>query len=155
MFLVPRKSNSLWDQFKEMEQLQREMNRLFDFSLARLPGEDSTLSGGQWAPAIDVHDSKDNILVQADLPGLKKEEIEVTVENDTLVIKGEKKQEAEVKEKNHYRAERFYGSFFRSIVLPSAVDASKIDASYRDGVLKLVLPKKEEAKPKQIKIDVK
>jgi len=86
---------------------------------------------------------------------MKKDEIEVSVHGDTLIIKGEKKQEKEVKEKDYVRTERFYGSFNRAIRLPAAVDAPKVNASYKNGVLELVLPKKEESKPKQLKIDIK
>lgn len=156
MALIPyRKNDWLSDPFRELEMLQREMNRLFDFSLTRSPMEESTLLGGQWAPAIDVYDSKDNIMVKADLPGLTKDEIEVSVHNNNLIIKGEKKKDQEVKEENYYRTERFYGSFYRTIPLSSDVDADKVVAKYEDGVLSLTLPKKEEAKPKQITIDIK
>ncbi len=117
--------------------------------------ENGTIFSGQWMPAIDVYDSKDNFVVKADLPGLNKEEIEVSIEDDTLILKGEKKQESETKEQNFYRSERLYGSFFRAIALPATVDPSKVVAEYKDGVLKLTLPKKEDARPKQIKVDVK
>ena len=129
MALIPyRKNDWLSDPFRELEMLQREMNRLFDFSLTRNPSEEATLLGGQWAPAIDVYDSKDNIMVKADLPGLTKDEIEVSVHNNNLIIKGEKKKDQEVKEENYYRTERFYGSFYRTIPLSSDVDADKVVA---------------------------
>jgi len=145
----------LWDPFQELEQAQKEILRLFDPALSRFGGEDTTLLGGQWAPAIDIHEEKDRIVVTADLPGLKKEDIEVSVQENNLLIKGEKKQEAADTKQGFLRRERFFGSFFRSIALPGTVDANSIQASYKDGVLSLSLPKKEEAKPKQIKIDVK
>jgi len=156
MALIPYKRNDwLADPFRELEGLQREMNRLFDFSLMRSPMGDATLLGGQWAPAIDVYDSKDNILVKAELPGLTKDEIEVSVHDNNLIIKGEKKKDTEVKEEDYYKTERFYGSFYRTVLLPTAVEADKVVAKYEDGVLSLILPKKEEAKPKQITIDIK
>lgn len=156
MALVPyRKNDWLSNSFSEIESLQREMNRLFDFSLTRNPWGESTLLGSQWSPAVDIYDSKDNLLVKADLPGLSKEEIDVSVDHDTLIIKGEKKKESEVKEENYFKTERFYGSFYRTIRLPSDVNSEKVEAKYQDGVLTLVLPKKEEAKPKQITIDIK
>jgi len=156
MALIPyRRNDWLADPFSELENLQKEMNRLFDFSFARRPRGDSTLLGGQWSPAIDVYDSKDNILVKADLPGLTKDEIEVSIQDDNLIIKGEKKKDTEVKEENYYRTERFYGSFYRTVELPAQVEADKVDAKYEDGVLSLTLPKKEDAKPKKITIDVK
>lgn len=157
MALVPfRNRDNFWlEPFGEIEKIQREMNRLFDFSLARFPMGENTLLGSQWAPAVDVHESKDNILVKADMPGLKKDEIEIHVQDNNLILKGEKKEEKEVKEDNYYRAERFSGSFCRMIPLPSQIDGEKVDARYQDGVLTLTLAKKEESKPKQIKIDVK
>jgi HSP20 family protein len=156
MALVPyRKSDWMVDPFRELENLQDQMNRLFDFSLSGNSLGRSTLLGGQWAPAIDIYDSKENILVKAELPGLKKDEIEVSIENDQLVIKGEKKKDNQVKEDDYVKTERFYGSFYRTIQLPSSVHTDKVNAAYKDGVLSLTLPKKEEAKPKQIKIDVK
>jgi len=157
MALVPFRGKDNWwmDPFSDLEKIQREMNRLFDFSLARFPMGENTLLGSQWAPAVDVHESKDNILIKADLPGLKKDEIGITIQDNHVILKGEKKQEQEVKEDNHYRSERFSGSFCRMIPLPTDVDADKVDAKYQDGVLTLTLAKKEESKPKQIKIDVK
>jgi len=156
MALVPYKRDNWWvDPFSELENLQKQMNQLFDFSLSRNPFNDTTLLGGQWAPAIDVYDSKDNLLIKADLPGLSKDEIEVSIQDNNLLLKGEKKKDKEINEENYFKTERFYGSFFRTIPLPSAVDSANVDAKYEDGVLTLTLPKKEESKPKQITIDVK
>lgn len=153
MKLIPRKQNNVWDPFSELETLQNEMNRLFNFSMARHPGEANVMSGN-WAPAVDIHDCKEEILVKADIPGMNKDEMEITVENDVLMIKGEKKREVEVKEDSCVRSERFYGSFYRSIILPSGVDQTRVAANYKDGVLSIRLPKREEAKPKQIKVDI-
>lgn len=156
MTLIPYSGNNKWlDPFLELENLQRQMNQLFDFSIARNPWGDTALLGGQWTPAVDVYDSKDNLLVKAELPGLTKDEIEVSIHDGNLVLKGEKRKDTEIKEENYFKTERFYGSFFRTIPLPAAVDANKVDAKYQDGVLTLKLAKKEEAKPKQITIDVK
>lgn len=155
MNLVPRKRETNLVPFKGFFDLQREMNDLFDnFSLGRWLDRDDSLFEGAWTPAIDVHDSKDNIVVRADLPGMKKEDIEVSIQDGTLIIRGEKKEETERKEKGAVRTERFYGSFHRAVSLPTAVDDTKVKANYKNGVLELTLPKKEEAKPKQIKIDV-
>lgn len=156
MSLIPYRKQSNWlDPFSEMENLQKQMNQLFDFSLSRNLFGDNTLLGGQWSPAIDVYDSKDNVLVKVDLPGLTKDEIEVSIQDNNLILKGEKRKDTEVKEENYYKTERFYGSFYRTVPLPSAVDQAKVESSYKDGVLTLELPKKEEAKPKQIPIDFK
>ena len=153
MKLVPWKARERGlDLFEDLEDFQREMNRLFDFGLRRpLKVNGSSL----WAPAVDIVDEKDQIKVKADLPGLKKENIEVNVENDVLTIKGEKKEEKETKEKDYIRSERYYGSFHRAFTLPASVDASKVNASYKEGVLEIALPKKEGAKPKQAKVDIK
>lgn len=156
MALIPwRPREDWWDPFTDLEKIQLEMNKLFNTSLARDGGRDAGLLDGAWSPAVDIYDSKENILVKADIPGLSKEDIEVTVHGDTLLIKGEKKQEKEVKEKNYVRTERFYGNFQRAIRLPAEVETNKVDATYKNGVLELVLPKSEKAKPKQIKLDIK
>jgi len=141
--------------FTDLEAIQREMNRLFDFSLSRPGYDDTSLLGGQWAPLVDIYDSKDNLVVKADLPGLRKDDIQVAIQEKILTISGEKKQELNVSENEYLRTERFYGSFHRAITLPIEVDRTKVQANFKDGVLELVLPKKEEAKPQQIKIDVK
>lgn len=156
MALIPWRPKELWwDPFRDLEAIQNEMNRLFDSSLIRWGGRETGLFEGVWSPAIDIYDSKDNIMVKADIPGMKKDEIDVSVHNDTLILKGEKKEEKETKEKGSIRTERFYGSFNRAIRLPAQVDAANVSAAYKNGVLELVLPKKEEAKPKQLQIEVK
>ncbi len=155
MALLPRRADYWWvDPLSELENIQKEINRMFDFSLSRSPWGDTTLLGGQWAPAVDIYDSQDNILVKAELPGLSRDEIEVSVQDNNLVIKGEKKKEQEIKEENYLKTERFFGSFFRTVPLPAEVDSGKVEARYQDGILSLTLPKKAEAKPKQIKINV-
>ncbi len=155
MALAPYRKDNWWvDPFSELENIQKQMNQLFNFSLSRTPWGEATLLGGQWAPPVDVYDSKDNFLVKAELPGLTKEEIEVSIQDNNLILKGEKKKDVEIDEENYFKTERFYGSFFRTIPLPSEVEVNKVDARYQDGVLTLTLPKKEESKPKQISIDV-
>jgi HSP20 family protein len=108
-----------------------------------------------WMPAVDVFEKDDKFVVKAELPGMKEEDIDVSVVGDTLTVKGEKKTESEVKEENYYRCERSYGSFYRSIPLPSTVDASKIKADFEDGVLEVTLPKTAEVKPKKIAVSAK
>ena len=154
MNIVPWKSREGGvDLFQDMEEMQQQMNRLFDLGLQR---PFKVGNGGKfWAPAVDVIEEKDVIKVKADLPGLKKEEIEVAVDNDTLTIKGEKKQEKEIKEKGYIRSERYYGSFHRSFTLPAGVDPQKVNANYRDGVLEITLPKREEAKKNEVKVEIK
>lgn len=156
MALIPWRPRDLWwNPQNDLDNIQRQMGNLFNFSLLRYPEQDTGLLEGMWNPAMDVYDSKDNIIVKVDVPGMKKEDIDVSVHGKTLVIKGEKKQEREVKEKDYIRTERFYGSFNRAATLPAAVDANKVQAAYKNGVLELVLPKKEEAKPKQLKVNIK
>lgn len=152
MALVPWRRE--WNPFAEFEKLQDEINKVFeDFPLASYKDADSP--NFFWAPAIDVYNTPDSYIIKADLPGMKRENIDVAVEGDILVLKGEKKEEKEEKGKDFLKRERMIGSFSRTLKLPGEVDAEKIAASYKDGVLEINLPKKEEAKPKQIKVDVK
>ena len=106
-------------------------------------------------PAVDVFEKEDKFVVKAELPGMKEEDVDVSVIGDTLSIKGEKKTETEIKDENYYRCERSYGSFYRSIPIPSNVDANKIEASFEDGVLEVALPKSAEVKPKRIAVSAK
>jgi len=108
-----------------------------------------------WTPAVDVFEDKENVRVRAELPGLKKNDIELSVQGDTLIIKGERKQENEGKKENYHRKERVYGQFHRVIGLPVSVKANEVKATYKDGILGVMLPKKEEAKARQIQVEVK
>jgi len=126
-----------------------EFNRFLEGAMRtwREPGE-----LGAWAPRIDVYEKGDNIIIDAEIPGLKKEDIEVTVENQMLTLRGEKKETKEVKRDGFYQSERFYGKFQRAVALPAAVDESKIEATYKDGILTVTMPKSEEARAKHIAI---
>ncbi len=117
--------------------------------------DDSTLFRNVWAPLADLIERENEYIVKIELPGVKKDEVKITLEDNVLTVSGEKKLESEIKEKNHYRAERRYGSFKRSFSLPMTVQAKNIDASYEDGILLILLPKAEEAKPRSIEIKVK
>ncbi|MBF0532200.1 MAG: Hsp20/alpha crystallin family protein [Candidatus Omnitrophica bacterium] len=154
-FPMKRQREGAMSPFTELDHLQREMNRLFDVSFPRFLDGDTTLLGSQWAPAMDVYDSKDDIVVKADLPGLTKDEIEINIQENMLTIKGEKKKATDVREDDYVRTERYYGTFHRTIMLPSEIKAEAAKANFKNGVLELTLPKKEEAKPKQITVDVK
>jgi|SRR5581483_3120394 len=111
--------------------------------------------GTAWMPPVDIYTTGENeIVLKAEIPGMKKEDIDITVENFTLTIRGEKKTEQEVKDDQFHRVERSYGAFTRSFALPQTVDANKVEADYRDGVLTIKLPRREDAKPKQIKVNV-
>lgn len=156
MALIPWRPKDLWwNPQNDLDIIQRQMGNLLGFPSLRYPEEDAGLLEGMWNPAMDVYDSKDNIIVKVDMPGMKKEDIDVSVHGKTLVIKGEKKQVRDVKEEGYIRTERFYGSFNRAVTLPAAVDSGKVQAVYKNGVLELVLPKREEAKPKQLNVNVK
>lgn len=146
----PRGTLRTWNPFRDIEELQTEMNRLFDWSIGR-PGTDNLLESA-WAPAVDVVQENDRYQVRVDLPGMKREEIEITLNGDTLTIQGERRRESETKEDNYYRFERAHGKFSRSLTLPSTVDSGKIEANYKDGVLSVTIPKSPESLPKQIKI---
>ncbi len=143
-----------WDPFKDLLTLQEEFNRFFEDQLAkRIGGEE--LASTSWVPPVDIYEDENNIVVKADLPGMDQKDIEVKVENNTLIIKGEKKFEDEEKKENYHRIERFYGAFQRAFTLPDTVDVEKIKANYKNGVLEITVPKKPEKKPKQIKVEVK
>jgi HSP20 family protein len=132
---------------------QRDLDRLLRgaFSPAFGEGEVSTRT---WAPPVDIYENGDNLVLKAELPGLSPEDVEIRVQDNTLYLKGERKFEKEVEEQSYHRVERSYGTFTRTFSLPNSIDADKVAANYKDGVLTLTMPKKEEAKPKTIKINV-
>ena len=151
----PTRGLTPWSPFSEIDEMERRMSEIFERPFLpsiwrRLPVEQMV-----WAPAIDVFEKGDKFIVKAEVPGIKEDDIHVSVEGDMLNIKGEKKTESEVKEEDYYRSERSYGSFFRSIALPSTVDAGKIEADYDNGVLEITIPKKPEVKPKKVAIKKK
>jgi HSP20 family protein len=139
-----------WRPFRELEEMEQRLEEIFGRPWRRLPTEERG-----WAPPIDVFEKEDKFVVKAELPGMKREEIDVSVVGDTLTIKGERKSESEVKEEDYYCSERVYGSFLRSITVPTAVDVEKIEASYENGVLEVSLPKAPEVKPKKVEVSVK
>ena len=140
------------DPFRELAAMQDRMSRLFGDVYLR---DEDTGFRGTWTPAVDIFETDGHDLVlKAELPGMTREDIEVTVENSTLVLKGMKKFEAEVKEENYRRIERSYGTFHRSFSLPNTVDASKVSADFKNGVLTVKLPFREEAKPRTINVEV-
>ncbi|MBI2081046.1 MAG: Hsp20/alpha crystallin family protein [candidate division NC10 bacterium] len=144
-----------WDPFRDLMSIQERMNRLFDQTLARTRGEDEGIAASAWMPAVDIYETPDRVVMKAELPGLTREDVEINVRDNTLSLRGERKFEKEVKEENYLRIERAYGSFQRSFSLPATIQQEKIKAIFKDGVLEVTLPKAEEARPKQIKIDVK
>jgi HSP20 family protein len=135
---------------KELNRIRDEIGRIFDDPFSLLAPSTSFFEG--WAPTIDVYEDKDSVIVKAALPGMKKEDIEISLEGSTLTISGERKQEEEKNEGETYRSERYFGRFQRSLTLPTAVDPDKIQASYKDGVLTVSCAKSEDSKPKQIQV---
>jgi HSP20 family protein len=131
------------------------MNQIFEDALSRSRGRDEGLRTGMWTPAVDIYENNDSVVVKAELPGVEKDQISVEVKDGILTMRGERKFEKEVKEESYHRIERSYGSFQRSFSLPVSVNQEKVTARFQDGVLEVKLPKKEQAKPKQIQVDVK
>ncbi len=153
MALIVRRNRDEWDLFRDVSEVQREMNRLFSFFPALVSrGNGETGFEGAWTMPLDVYETKDSVVVKAELPGLKPEEIDVSVLGNTLTIKAERKHEAEVTDEQFHRRELAYGLFQRQLELPQAVNAEALQAVYKNGILELTLPRKEEAKPKQVKV---
>jgi HSP20 family protein len=144
-----------WDPFRDLASIQDRMNRLFDQTLGRTRGEEEGIAASAWMPSVDIYETPDRVVLKAELPGLTRDDIDINVRNNTLTLRGERKFEKEVKEESYLRIERAYGSFHRSFTLPTTIQQDKIKAVFKDGVLEVSLPKAEEARPKQIKIDVK
>ena len=146
-----------WEPFRDMVSIQDRMNRLFDEAFRSAPrtgAEDDWALGGSWAPVVDIYEQGGDIVLKAELPGVDPKDTDIRVENNTLTLRGERKLDNEIKRESYHRVERAYGTFSRSFTLPSVVDTEKIKAEYRDGVLRVILPKREEAKPKQITVTV-
>ena len=141
------------DSFRDFGDMQAEVNRLFDNFLGR-PAQQHAGMERVWAPAVDMYETKDALVVVAELPGLVEKDIHLSIVGDVLSVRGERSWNQEVKQENYYRGERWYGKFERSLPLPMPVQADKVSAKYRDGVLTITLPKVEEIRPKEIKIDV-
>jgi len=140
------------DPFRELAAMQDRMSRMFGNVYLR---DEDTSVHGNWVPPVDIFENDNHdLVVRAELPGLSREDIEVTVENNTLILKGTKKFEQEVKEENYRRIERSYGTFHRSFTLPTTVDTSKVGADFKNGVLTVKLPFREEARPRTINVDV-
>ncbi len=141
------------DPFKEFAHMQDRLNRAFSEAYGR--SDEGLLSSGSWLPPVDIYQNGEQELVlKAELPDMSREDIDVTVANGTLTIKGEKKLSSEVKEEQFHRVERRYGIFSRSFSLLQTIDASRVNAEYKNGVLTIKLPMREESKPRQIKVDV-
>ena len=141
-----------WDPFRDINTLQDRMNRLFEDANHRWRADEPS-STTSWSPAVDIYENDTEIVVKAEVPGLDQKDIELNLENNVLTLKGNREFEKEAKDENYHRIERAYGGFSRSFSIPAVVDDSKIRADYKEGVLTILLPKTQKAKPKQIKIE--
>lgn len=144
-----------WEGFRDLLSLQDRMNHLFDESARGVNrGREEEWATGAWAPAVDIYEQGGDLVLKAELPGVDPKDVDVRIENNVLTLKGERKVDNEVKRDSYHRVERAYGSFTRAFTLPTSVDTTKVKADFRDGVLRVVLPKREESKPKQVQIEV-
>src|SRR5262245_16422086 len=139
-----------WTPMGNLQSFQREMNRMFDQFFRSGNSEEAKVS--TWRPSVDIYETDDALVIKAELPGVSKDDVSVEVHQNTLTLRGQRKHEAEVKDEQYHRVERSYGSFQRSFTLPSTVDAEKVQATFKDGILELHLPRLESAKPRQIAI---
>ena len=142
-----------FDPFRDLAVLQDRMNRLFNDSYGQRQ-EDHMLNRGTWTPAVDIYETDGALVVKAELPDLRREDVDVSVENNTLSIRGERKLDSEIKQESFHRIERAYGSFVRTFSLPNTVDTGKIAAEYKNGVLTVKLPIRDEVKPRSIDVAV-
>jgi HSP20 family protein len=144
-----------WDPFKELMDIQTRMSRLFEDTVSHGHGRDKDITHAAWTPLVDIYETDNEVILKAELPDIDQKDIILRVEGNNLILEGERKLDEETKKENYYLVERAYGKFKRSFNLPGIVDADKIKAEYKHGVLKVTLPKREETKAKQITIDSK
>lgn len=141
-----------WDPFRELASLQNRVNSIFqDYGRT---GQDELTTAGSFVPAVDVYEDEHKVTLKLEIPGINQDDVDIRLENNTLTVRGERKFEKEEKEENFHRIERRYGSFARSFTLPNTLDPESVTANYENGVLKIELAKRAEAKPKQIKVNI-
>lgn len=140
-----------WDPFRDLITLREKMNRLFEEAFTSR-GEERDLVSSTWTPSVDIYETENALVLNAEVPGIDEGDIEIKIEDNTLTIKGERKFEKETKEENYHRIERAYGSFYRSFTLPHNVDQDRIEAEHENGILKITMPKKPELKPRKVKV---
>jgi HSP20 family protein len=141
-----------WNPTRDLLSIRDDMNRMFNEFFGRTEGQEGTWLSGAWTPPVDIHETDDALILKAELPGFSKNDVNVELKDNTLTLKGQRQEEKEVKEEQFHRRERAYGSFQRTFMLPASVDAEKVTANYKDGILELRLPKRETAKAKRISI---
>ena len=140
-----------WDPFRDIVTLREKMNRLFEDAVTAR-GEERDMMSSTWAPSVDIYETKDSLILTAEVPGIDENNIEIKIEDNTLSLSGERNFEKETKEENYHRIERSYGSFYRSFTIPRHVDQEEIKAEHDNGVLRITMPKKPESKPKTVKV---
>ena len=140
-----------YDPFRDLRNLQQEVNRLFTGNLATAL-DDEGIARGSWSPNVDIYENKEQIVLEAELPGMNREDFDLSVENNVITLRGERRFEKKEETDNYHRVERAYGSFTRSFTMPNSVSAEGATADYRNGVLRVVLPKREETKARRIEI---
>src|SRR5437016_8610217 len=150
----PKDMLTRWDPYRDLNTFGNTLNRLFQSNLDLNRGIDELLTSGTFVPAVDIYENEHNITLKLEVPGVNLNDLDIRLENNTLTVRGERSFETEEKEENFHRVERRYGSFARSFTLPNSVDSDNAQASYENGILKIKLAKREEAKPKQIKVGV-
>ena|SRR5215813_641679 len=141
-----------WSPYRDMLSVRDEMNRVFNEVFGRGTNDDTAWFSGAWSPPVDIYETDRALVIKAELPGFSKDDFSIEMKENTLVIKGERRREDEVKEGNYHRMERVYGAFQRSFLLPATVDHEKVNATYKDGILELHLPKVQAAQPKRIAV---
>jgi len=147
-------ANNPWDMMRELASMQGRMNRIWGSMYDR--GHEDVTSQGAWFPPVDIYETEGKeIVLKVELPGLKREDIDLTVEQNTLTIKGQRRRDEAIREQQYHRVERMYGSFSRSFTLPNTIESSGVRADYRDGVLTVTLPVRVDARPRQIQVEVK
>jgi HSP20 family protein len=142
-----------YNPFGELRSIQEQMNRLLDLAWQKETGEE--LKEGLWQPPVDIYEDSESVVIKAELPDIDQKDIEVKIEDNTLTLRGERKQEKDLKKENYHRIERYYGTFQRSFALPHTINQEKVKASCERGVLTITLPKRQETKPKQINVEIK
>ncbi|MBM3295042.1 MAG: Hsp20/alpha crystallin family protein [Candidatus Aminicenantes bacterium] len=140
-----------WDPFRDMVTLRERMNRMFEDVFSGRT-DDKEITASTWAPAVDIYETENDLVLSAEIPGLQEKDVEIKVEDNTLTLKGERRLEKETKEENYHRIERSYGSFYRAFTIPNSVDSERIQAEHENGVLRIVMPKRQELKPRTVKI---
>ncbi len=143
-----------WHPWKELEEMEKRLSTLFGRPPMKADGDKEAMTVAEWSPLVDISEDEKEYLVKAELPEVKKEDVKLTVQDNVLSITGERKYEKEEKGKKYHRVERAYGSFMRSFTLPEDADGSKVSAEYKDGMLKVHVPKSDKAKPKSIEVKV-